>query len=186
MIPDFDHNHVTPPHIGDPRKEEDISPYYSNTLEFVTKFGTSIERVDILKKFLEFRQKLSEYGFTNGYQWLDGSFTENIEILENRAPRDLDIITLYDQPIFTNDQILNISNNFKSFFDSEISKREYKLDHYPFNYTNNPDFTVKYTTYWIQLFSHNRLGVWKGIIKVDLNTPEIDQQAIEYLTNLAL
>ncbi|QES93101.1 hypothetical protein F0358_10485 [Empedobacter brevis] len=186
MIPDFDHNHVTPPHIGDPRKRDEISPYHSDTLEFVTKFGTSIERVEILKGFLRFRERLNEVGVLEGFQWLDGSFTENIEISENRAPRDLDLVTFYNLSILNEGQKKEINDNFTEFFDVDKSKANYKLDHYPFNYTHLPELTVRYSTYWIQLFSHNRLGVWKGIIKVDLNTPDIDQQAIEYLTNLAL
>jgi hypothetical protein len=39
------------------------------------------------------------------------------------------------------------------------------------------DVTVDLTRYWILLFSHNRLGVWKGMLKVELNTPDHDAAA---------
>ncbi len=33
------------------------------------------------------------------------------------------------------------------------------------------------TRYWISLFSHNRLGVWKGMLRIALNTPSEDAAA---------
>lgn len=186
MIPNFDHNHVTPPHIGDPTDKSQLSPYLSNSLEFTKHFATSPERIDILNGLLKFRKKLNDVGIIEGFQWLDGSFTENIEISEKRAPRDLDIVTLFNPNILTPIQVDDIQNNFTDFFDFEQSKINYKLDHYPFNYNLNPLFTIDYTRYWIQLFSHNRLGVWKGIIRIELNTPGFDNEASEYLSNLVL
>ncbi|MBV6878633.1 hypothetical protein NG800_001970 [Epilithonimonas ginsengisoli] len=186
MIPNFDHNNVTPPHIGNPTDRSQLSPYLSNSLEFVQQFATSPQRIEILEGLLKFRKKLNEVGIIEGFQWLDGSFTENIEISEERAPRDLDIVTLFNPNILAPEQIDEIQNNFIDFSDFNTSKINYKLDHYPFNYAMNPLFTIEYTRYWIQLFSHNRLGIWKGIIRLELNTPEIDDSAFEYLNNLTL
>lgn len=186
MIPKFDHNHVTPPHIGDPRDKSQLSPYLSNSLEFTQHFATSPERIEILNGFLSFRKKLNQVGIIDGFQWLDGSFTENIEIREGRAPRDLDLVTLYNPSNLTLDQIEYINNSFLDFFDFDESKTNYKLDHYPFNYNLNPLFTIDYSRYWIQLFSHNRFGIWKGIIRVELNTPEMDEEASIFLSTLVL
>ncbi|MDM1383491.1 hypothetical protein HX024_12450 [Myroides marinus] len=186
MIPVFDHNHVTPPHIGNPTDLSQLSPYTSNSLEFVQHFATSKERIEILNGLLRFRKRLNDFGILEGFQWLDGSFTENIEVSLGRSPRDLDIVTFFNQSILNTEQIEGISEKFKDFFDFEESKANYKLDHYPVNYANHPILTIESTRYWIQLFSHNRLGVWKGIIKIELNTPDIDKQAIDYLSNLAI
>lgn len=186
MIPFFDHNNVTPPHIGSPTDSSQLSPYSSNIVEFAQHFATSNERIEILKGLVSFRKKLNEVGVNEGFQWLDGSFTENIEISESRAPRDLDIVTFYNQSTLNDDQIQEIESNFTDFFDFEESKANYKLDHYPVNYFRHPLLTIEATRYWIQLFSHNRLGVWKGIIKIPLNTPDLDNQAEEYLCNLVL
>ncbi len=182
----FDHNYVTPPHIGDPTDQSQTSPYASNTLEFINHFATSKERIEILKGLLSFRQKLNELGIIEGFQWLDGSFTENVEVRLGRAPRDLDIVTFYNLSILNEDQVEEINENFTDFFDFEESKLNYKLDHYPVNYYVNPLLTIQATTYWVQLFSHNRSGVWKGIIKIELNTPDIDEQALEFLNTLEL
>ncbi|MBW3519179.1 hypothetical protein [Flavobacterium sp. NKUCC04_CG] len=184
MIPYFDHNHVTPPHNGNPTDKSQLSPYQSNSLEFTKHFATSPERIEILKGFLNFRKKLNEAGVLEGFQWLDGSFTENIELREGRPPKDLDLVTLYNHSSLSNQQVKFIENNFTDFFDFEESKANYKLDHYPFNYVLDPLLTIDYSRYWIQLFSHNRLGIWKGIIRVELNTPDVDEEASIFLSNL--
>ncbi|CAK0770435.1 hypothetical protein CCP3SC1_50035 [Gammaproteobacteria bacterium] len=41
--------------------------------------------------------------------------------------------------------------------------------------------TLEQARYWILLFSHNRLGVWKGMLKIDLNTPKEDELARQQL-----
>lgn len=186
MIPYFDHNNVTPPHIGSPIDGSQLSPYSSNILEFSQHFATTNERIEILKGLVSFRKKLNDHGITEGFQWLDGSFTENVEVSLGRPPRDLDIVTFYNHSILSNIQIQEIEDNFTDFFDFEESKTNYKLDHYPVNYFSHPLLTIESTRYWIQLFSHNRLGVWKGIIKIPLNTPTIDNEAEDYLCNLVL
>ncbi len=41
------------------------------------------------------------------------------------------------------------------------------------------------TKYWIQLFSHNRAGVWKGMIELPLyNTLDSDNEALNFLNSL--
>src|SRR5437868_6595038 len=94
-IPPFDHNLVIPPHVGDPRVPAELSPYPCTTLELCQRFGTSDERRDILLNFLRFRDLLRRHHLINGFQWLDGSFLENIEAIEGRPPRDLDVVTIY-------------------------------------------------------------------------------------------
>ena len=44
--------------------------------------------------FLDFRALLHSLGINTGFQWLDGSFMENVELLEQRAPKDIDVVTL--------------------------------------------------------------------------------------------
>ncbi len=183
-IPFFDHNNVIPPHLGDPSKPTDLSPYQCTTLELCERFATSKQRIIILKGLIEFRNQLNNNGIINGFQWLDGSFVENIEISEKRAPNDLDLVTFYLG--ITMENQTKLLKALPEFINPEISKSKYKLDHYPVDFGYNPMVTVESTRYWIQLFSHNRLGIWKGMLRLDLNTPEIDKQAIEYLNNLAI
>lgn len=181
-IPDFDYNLVLPPHLGNPTNENDLSPYPSSTLEFCKHFSTSQERIAILKKYLGFRRKLNEHGIIHGFQWLDGSFLENIEVRENRAPNDLDLVTFYGGlSIEQQEQILE---SFPDFADPGLAKQNYLLDHYAVDYMFHPEVTVEQTRYWLQLFSHNRVGVWKGMLRLPLNTQENDEQASDYLNSL--
>jgi len=183
-IPDFNYNNVLPPHLGNPTFPSHISPYECSILELCHKFATTKDRIEILKGLIFFRQKLNQIGIIIGFQWLDGSFLENIEKTENRAPRDLDIVTFYGG--LSKEQQDLLLSHLPEFFSSSKSKAQYKLDHYPVDYTFNPDVTVERTKYWIQLFSHNRNGIWKGMIRLSLNTPIDDQHAIEYLNGIIL
>jgi hypothetical protein len=94
-IPAFDHNLVLPPHVGDPTDMSQVSPYLSTSYELCVHFATSPQRIAILKGFLDFRAELRKQGLTNAVQWLDGSFLENVESRESRAPNDLDLVTVY-------------------------------------------------------------------------------------------
>jgi hypothetical protein len=184
MIPKFDHNNVLPPHLGNPSLPSDLSPYECSTIEVCERFSTSKERIAILKGLIEFRIRLNEKGVINGFQWLDGSFLENIEISENRPPRDLDIITFYGG--LSDAQQNDILHTFPEFVSQKLSKDAYKLDHYAVDYCYDPNATVELTRYWIQLFTHNRSGVWKGILRLPLSTPTEDMASLHFLNNLVL
>lgn len=174
-IPDFDHNLVLPPHLGDPVNASHLSPYPCTTLDLCKRLGTTAERRVILGKFLDFRERLQGAGLANGFQWLDGSFLENIEARENRPPKDLDVVTVYwgyDLPFQVH--LLEI---FPEVANPALSKANYLLDHYPFDAGYSPAVTLESTRYWILLFSHNRLGVWKGMLRIELNTPVEDAAA---------
>ena len=69
-----------------------MSPYAATALEVVTTFGDSPERQVILRGWLAHRAAMREAGFRKGFQWLDGSF------VEDKQPRDLDIVTFLYRP----------------------------------------------------------------------------------------
>src|SRR5437870_989332 len=98
-VPDFDHNAVLPPHLGDPRQRTQLSPYPVGSEEVCQKLATSDDRREILRGWLRFRQTIRALGVQEGFQWLDGSFLEDVELAEGRAPRDLDVITFYRTPV---------------------------------------------------------------------------------------
>lgn len=160
----------------------DLSPYRCDTLEICKKLGTTKERVEILKGLLNFRQRMSQNGIINGFQWLDGSFIENIEITEKRPPRDLDLVSFYGDLTIEEQKVKR--KQFIEFFNPSLAKDKYKLDHYAVDYSFRPEVTIEMTRYWIQLFTHNRLGVWKGILRLEMNTVEIDRKALKYLNSL--
>ena len=144
--------------------------------------GTPPERKAILGKFLDFRDRLRAAGLINGFQWIDGSFLEDIETRESRAPNDLDVVTVYwgYDLAFQN----NLMAGFPEVANPPLAKANYSLDHYPFDAGFSPTLTLEQTRYWILLFSHNRLGIWKGMLQIDLNTPYEDGVARQKLAAL--
>jgi hypothetical protein len=181
-IPSFDHNNVLPPHLGSPTTPSDLSPYNCTISEVCQRFATSAERITILRGFISFRLKLLQHDVSIGFQWIDGSFVENIEKSEGRSPRDLDVVTFFGGLDFDQQSVLY--NNFPEFFDPVLSKTNYLVDHYAVDCTYSPLNTVELTRYWVQLFTHNRHSVWKGILNVPINTAAEDNDALNYLNGL--
>lgn len=184
-IPAFDHNEVIPPHLGNPASQNDLSPYPCSIMELCTHFATTTQRIEILKGYVNFRRRMTTEGIIHGFQWLDGSFLENIEVSEKRPPNDLDLITLYaNVPQATQQNILNV---FPEFANATLSKQGYRLDHYPFDISIHPAHTVEFTRYWVQLFSHKKSnGIWKGMLQLPINTDADDVLALDYLNNLVI
>lgn len=181
-IPDFDHNHVIPPHVGDPSNRSDVSPFECTTFELCQKFSTSKERIEILQKFLDFRKRTVNSGIKVGFQWLDGSFLENIEESEGRNPNDLDVVTFYGG-LTMNDQFM-AKTFFPEFFSPKMAREKFSVDHYAIDFNFDPDVTIDQTRYWLQLFTHKRNGIWKGMLKIPLNTVKDDENALNYLKSL--
>ncbi len=181
-IPNFDYNLVMPPHLGNPTAPGDVSPYKCTSVELCEKFAVSAKRIEILRGFLSFRKKLNDFSLLQGFQWLDGSFLEDVETRESRSPNDLDVVTIYwsYDLIFQN----NLVTSFPEFVNFQLSKQNYKVDHYPFDAGFSPIATVEQSRYWVQLFSHNRDMIWKGMLQIALNTPTSDAVALEYLNNI--
>lgn len=181
-IPDFNHNFVLPPHLGNPVDRSHLSPYPCSIIELCHKYSFSPERINILRNYVLFRQRMNTMGIIYGFQWLNGSFLEDIENSEGRAPHDLDLVT-FCGGLSPND-MANIASNFPEFIYANLSRTKYSLDHYPIDYAYKPEVTVEQTRYWLQLFTHNRKSIWKGILRLPLNTSIDDQHALDYLNSI--
>lgn len=158
------------------------SPYTISCVELVERYGSSIKRLEILKGFLNYRKKLHDQGLVQGVQWLDGSFVENIEVLEGRAPNDIDVVTLANMPEGENQKNL-FDKNHNLFIPNEV-KQTYKVDGY-FIFLEgqaNQNF-IKQVTYWYSMWSHTRSEQWKGFLQLNLNNSD-DAQAFEALSCL--
>ncbi len=180
-IPEFDHNDVLPPHLGNPTAINN-SPYRCTIIELCERFSTSPQRREMLKGLIEFRSELTRQKIVSGFQYLDGSFLENIEVSEGRPPNDIDIVTFTTG--LTNERQHELIQEFPEVVDVIKCKEKYKLDHYIVDYSVHPDITIELVRYWLQLFSHNRRGVWKGMLRLELNTADIDQEALTLLNGL--
>ena len=82
MIPEWTINNVIP--AIRPNAEghsTDRSPYEVSVIDLVERFATSPERIEILEGYLNYRKALHDLGLLEGFQWLDGSFCENVELI---------------------------------------------------------------------------------------------------------
>ncbi len=62
-----------------------MCPYETRLVRTASSLAKSKERKEILRGLINYRQRLAAIGFTIGFQWLSGSFMEDIEVLEGRA-----------------------------------------------------------------------------------------------------
>jgi len=120
-----------------------------------------------LDGFLRFQQLLIDAGFANTFQWIDGSFLEDVEAREGRAPADIDVVTFFVSPdaAFT----ARVLSAQPILADHGRVKTQFLIDHYFVDLSYNPIFTVESVRYWTGLFSHRRDGIWKGMLRIDLN-----------------
>lgn len=184
-IPAFTPQGVLPPFVGSPTQSQGMSPYRVTLLDFAQRFATSAPRIEILNGFMAHRARLLAAGVT-GFQWLDGSFVEDIENTENRGPSDVDVVTFHDRPA-----ALLAHSAWEAFvianpdvFQFPQSKPRFKVDAYFVDFTFGPAHVVRMTSFWCGLFSHKRgAGLWKGMIQVPLDGTE-DAAVNQYLNTL--
>lgn len=153
---------------GKPGHSSDRSPYTVSLAAFVDHFGFSPERLDILEGLLQFRAELHHYGITSGFQWLDGSFLEQVELLEGRPPKDVDVVTLFHLPEGESQQ--SLLGRQRELFHPGRLKEKFWVDGY-FHVLGEPtdSYNVRRITYWYSMWSHRRDGLWKGFLLVDLD-----------------
>lgn len=85
---------VLPPiYPGDLGHSPNRSPYPINMSKIVSILGFSEPRQAILQGLLNYRAALYDLGIVQGFQWIGGSFVEDIERLECRNPNDVDVVT---------------------------------------------------------------------------------------------
>ncbi|MGR5231706.1 DUF6932 family protein [Vibrio harveyi] len=176
MIPKFNASGVLPPYLdSDPTRDGSMSPYKVDLYDFVSHFATSVERKELLRGFLNYRIKMKSLGFRSGFQWVNGSFVENIEVTKGRPPADVDLVTfakLPDTIQSEEDWDLLVGNN-QDIFDNDLSKTEFYCDAFYVSMDTHPMLLIDQTRYWFGLFSHQRTtSLWKGIIEIDIDEDE--------------
>lgn len=184
-IPDWNSNKVLPPiWPGAQGHDGHRSPYLVTMAQVCNRFATSSERVAILDGLLRFRADLYKAGITSGFQWLDGSFVEDIESLENRSPKDIDVVTFFNEPSDLDQNQEFYLEHYGALFNQESLKKNYAIDAY-FATLGKPteQWDVQYISYWYSMWSHRRDGLWKGFVQVDLSESQ-DSEARTIL-NLA-
>ena len=178
-IPEWSTLGLLPP--TDPADPSSVerSPYPVALLDVVLRFATSPERCKVLKGFLDYRAALHGMGLVSGFQWLDGSFTEQVETLERRPPKDIDVVTFVHTP-----DDFDPSDEQIGVLDHDAAKARFLVDSYFVEINQEPpEVLVERSAYWYSMWSHRRNQAWKGYLQIDLN-PEHDADAREHLTLL--
>ena len=143
-----------------------MSPYPATVTEICQRFGTSPERKAILQGFLALREELLSRGIF-GFQWIDGSFLEEIELTEGRPPGDIDVVTFVEVP--HDPQTLNTKLlHPHDLGDRDLVKATFSVDHFVVPLGSPIRLIVSLSRYWFGLFSHRRDGLWKGMLEVPL------------------
>ena len=140
--------------------------------------GTDPRR-EIFRGLLAYRQALNGLGLTIGFQWLSGSFFEDIEGLESRPPRDVDVVTFCHRPPGAQTDAdwdaFQVAN--APLFDPPQIKAAFRCDAYFVDLDIVPWAVVLHTRYWFGLFAHRRGGLWKGLLEIPLAVSNDDNDA---------
>jgi hypothetical protein len=179
-IPDFTISGILPPFLGSTATDPALmSPYETSLVRIAGKLCGSPERKEIFRGLLKYRQELVSLGFTDGFQWLSGSFMEDIEKLETRQPRDVDLVTFCHRPAAILDDAAwatFVNANVKLLL-WQLVKPVYKCDAYFVDLNTEPENIVNQARYWFGLFSHRRTGIWKGLLQIPLAVTKDDADA---------
>lgn len=182
MIPKLNQSGVLPPFISEqgPTNPAGMAPYKTTITELVLHYAHTPERISILKGLLDYRRKLRSIGVRHGFQWLDGSFVENVELNRGRPPSDVDIVTFALRPTNDLEQWKKLVNGNTDLFRPNEAKQKYCCDAYFVDLNTHPINVVSNTRYWFGLFSHQRESyLWKGMLEIQIECG--DDQALEIL-----
>lgn len=149
------------------------APYPAGLLDVVMRFGTSVERRQVLQGWLAHRAALHALGLIVGFQWVDGSFVEDVETLLGRAPNDVDVVSFVEVPSTLTPE--------DAALDHGATKTLYKVDSYFVELNLLPaEELAQQAAYWYSVWGHKRSEQWKGFLQVDM-APKDDAVAQAWL-----
>lgn len=174
MLPSFTLSGVLPPYHPDldatANSVHGRSPYLITPEQLVAAFATTEERKSLLRNLFQYRQSLRDLGF-HGYQWIDGSFVEDVETQRGRPPGDIDVVTLFMRPAELQEEAP--WGAFLAEHGDALTPDELDLDCYFVDLSLPPPVVVRQSVYWFGLFSHQRAtSLWKGIVQIELDVDD--------------
>jgi hypothetical protein len=173
-IPPLTSSRVLPPFVGDsPTMAAAMAPFTVGFAEFARRFGDGAERDRLLRGLVAYRAALRAAGLT-GFQWIDGSFVEDVETLRQRPPADIDLVTFVRLPAGV--AASDFAAAHELLFDHGEVESRFGCDAYVVDLglgARRPERLVAQARYWYGLFSHQRASaLWKGMLKVDLDSDD--------------
>ena len=186
MIPAWNLHGVIPPFDPIDPTGTVRSPYIAALSDVVLRLAVTLERIEIMEGFLQYRQLLHAAGIVAGFQWLDGSFLEDVEMIRTTPPKDIDVTTFFHLPAGkTESELLKeLIKNSPILLDRRSVKQEYHTDGCLIGLDpKNLELCVQQSHYWYGVWSHQRNTFrWKGFIQIDL-APQADVLASTILQN---
>lgn len=192
-IPDFTKEGLLPAHNGDPANRRASSPYPVTTVELCERFGTSPERREILRGFIQLRLLMRQLEVTEGFQWVNGRFVEK-DNGRRKAPDHVQVVTFYKpSPLLRHPDYAEM---VKPLQNVGATRSKFAVDHSIVSLdiddkaTGRTDLNklqtlIDHTRHYSGLLSHQaESNVWKGLLRVELNTAADDLAALERLTEL--
>ncbi|WP_370323482.1 DUF6932 family protein [Salipiger bermudensis] len=163
--------------------DPDRSPYKTTLNDVFDYFCSSAERLAICRGLLEYRARLHAIGLRQGFQWINGSFAEDVETNEARSPGDVDVVTFFE--VAPNYDMHKVASLEPDLFDIKSVKAQYHVDGYFFQ-LGFPQRAneIERVSYWYSMWSHRRDGLWKGFVQVDLD-PGGDSDALDRINAIA-
>lgn len=181
-IPDWDIHGVLPPiRPGATPVSSDRSPYRTSAEGLCRRFGQTAERRRILRGLISLRVELRQAGLSDAFQWVDGSFSEDVESSRGRPPGDIDVVTF--APLGDVMQQRRLVATHFDLFDPGRAKARFLVDHYivATDVTFDADH-AGLVAYWYSMWSHRRDDRrWKGFVQLSL--AEDDAGAMTWLSN---
>jgi hypothetical protein len=133
----------------------------------------------LIKGLLDYRELLTNLGYTEGVQFIDGSFVENIELREQRDPNDIDVFSFLVRPLqYRQDPNLWATAGFSEWasgvVDRTKNKQRFQLDTYAVVVDGQPLLPlIQVASYWSSLFAHKRTTFeWKGFLVIGLDASD--------------
>ena len=188
-LPSFDLRGLLPPFVGVDAATQDRSPYWVTMPDLAAAFGTTPHRCQLLRNLITYRALLAQEGYLGGIQFIDGSFVENVEVLANRNPRDIDVFSILNVPPKYLTDVAAWQAKGLPFWQAEVANRDlnkqrFSLDTYAVLFDERqaqPMNLISDIIYWYGLFSHQRdTFAWKGFAGLALD-PAADQAALSQL-----
>lgn len=175
-IPAWNPEGLIPPVDASNPASTSRSPYRVSLADLVLRFSTTPERKAILDGLLDYRSTLRAAGLVTGFQWVDGSFVEDIETNGFRPPNDIDVVTFFELPAGITQASLMSANPLlfptgPGALVAKIAlKSRFHVDAYFVNLGSRSERLIERGCYWYGMWAHQRkTQKWKGFVEIDLD-----------------